>query len=105
MKDIEEIVKINNSTICVVYYNGQKNIKPVNKIESRAKALELCEYYTRLELNKQTAFDNLSSFIPKENYNRLRNYEIEDYLDYLTGIIGNRINEDCPFNGFSWFDE
>jgi len=104
MKEVEEVDKIDNTKIKVTYEDGTSECFPVIKLESREKALELCESYTKIELLKPSAFDRLNDFFPKSCYDRLRNYEIEDYLDTITGKHGHRINELCPFNGFKWFD-
>ena len=104
MKEIEEVDKIDNTTIKVTYEDGTSECFPVIKLESRKKALELCELYTKIELLKPSVFDRLNNFLPKSCYDQLRNYEIEAYLDTTTGKQGHRINELCPYNGFMWFD-
>jgi hypothetical protein len=104
MKEIEAVDKIDNSTIKVTYEDGKSECFTVIKLESREKALKLCESYTKIELLKPSAFDRLNDFFPKSCYDLLRNYEIEDYLDTITGKYGHKINELCPFNGFMWFD-
>lgn len=104
LKEIEEIDKLDNNTIKVTYEDDTFKLFNVIKIESRKIALELCEKYTKIELLKPNAIDKLNTFLPKICYSRLRNYEIEDYLDDITGKIGHKINELCPINGFMWFD-
>jgi hypothetical protein len=103
IKKIEEVYKVNNTKIKVTYEDSTSEFFSVIKLESRKKALELCELSTKIELLKPSAFYNLNIFLPKSYYNRLRNYEIEEYLDKITGTIGHRINDLCPFNGYNWF--
>lgn len=103
MSEIIEIEKIDNDTQQVKYEDGNVKLIPVIKIESREKALEICTKYTKAELLKPDSFERLGSFLSKNSYQYLRNYEIEDYLDRISGKIGYKINELCPFNGFMWF--
>ena len=96
--------KFDNSTIKVTYEDGTTKFFPVIKLESRKKALELCKSYTKIELSKPDSFERLKTFLPKSCYQELRNYEIENYIDTMTGKLGHKINELCPFNNFMWFD-
>lgn len=64
----------------------------------------MCKVKTKEALTKPNAFEKMDNFFSEGDYEGLRNYEIEDYLDNITGKYGHKINELCPYNGFMWFD-
>ncbi len=93
--------KISNQLIEVEYDNGDKEIINVIPINTRVQAIELCYELTKKALRRKDSFDKLESF--KNDFSYTRNYEIENYLERISGILGYRIVELCPFNGFSFF--
>jgi hypothetical protein len=97
----------NMSEIAVVdkISNEQTKFFSVIRVESRNDALEMMTRFTKEALKRDDAFDKLDVFIPASRYSRLRNYEIEEYLEEVSEQIGYRIDESCPFNGFSFFDD
>ena len=103
-KIIEQIDKISNEEILITYDDNTQDKVKVIKIQSRKEALELCTRYTKEALKRDDAFERLNSFFAENLYNRLRNYEIEMYLDKVSEKIGHKINELCPKNGFMFFD-
>lgn len=104
-KTIEIIDKIDNETERHEYEDGTFQDFKVIKINSRKHALNLCEKYTRKALNKHDAFEKLHLFRNRKSFDRLRNYEVEEYLDMVSDKKRpHKIDELCPYNGFKWFD-
>lgn len=101
-KEAIEIGKLSNELIEVEYDDNSKEILNVTSIQTRKEAIELCNKFTKEALKKDNAFEYLNIF--KNNFDRCRNYEIETYLEKITGNLTYRIVEKCPFNNFSWFD-
>lgn len=101
-KYITEVDKLSDDKILLTYSDDSTAEVPVIKLESRGKAIELCiEKTKQYFVDPEKAFENLNDLT--NDFSRHRNYEIEDYLDWITETHGHRINELCPFNGFSWF--
>jgi len=95
---IEEVEILGTTEMKYTYNDGTTEVYPVIFVESREKAIEMCNEHTKIELKKDNAFDVLKTF--ENNFSRHRNYEIENYLENITGVLGYAIDEDCPFNGF-----
>ncbi len=104
MSEIAVVDKIDNKQIKVKFDNGLIKFFSVIRIASRKDAFEMMTRFTKEALMRDDAFDKLDMFISALRYPRLRNYEIEDYLEEISGQIGYRIDEACPFDGFSFFD-
>jgi len=101
-KEAMFIGKLSNELIEIAYSDNSKEVIKVVPIQTRKEAIELCNKFTREALKKDNAFENLNIF--KNSFKRSRNYEIETYLEKITGDLTYRIIEKCPFNNFSWFD-
>lgn len=101
MKEVEEVNKIDNATVEVVYMDGSTEVCSVVKINSRQEAIAKCIEVTKVELKKDDAFKNLNKFF--NDFSRHRNYELEYYLDEFAGGY-YRIFENCPFKGYMWFN-
>lgn len=101
----KEIVatEIINDMVHVEYEDGTKEEKPLIKIKDRKKAYNCCKFFTCQQMALASGFDNLHKFYNGSDYERMRNYELEDYLHFLTGGFW-AIVEKCPFNGFSTLD-
>lgn len=72
-------------------------------IKTRKEAVDLCEIKTKEALKKKDAYYKLHEY--RNSFDHHRNYEIEDYLEMVSGELGWRIIATCPFNGFNGLDE
>lgn len=105
-KYITEVDKLNNKENLITYSDGSTKTVKVKKINSRNHAINLCEQGTRMYLQNHDAFKNLHKLKNQTHYHDMRNYEIEYYLDFVFGVDAcYRIDENCPFNGFKWFED
>ena len=100
-RSILSLYRLSNRLIEVEYHDGTKEQISVIPINTRIEAIELCIAYTKDALKREDAFERLHSF--KKDFTNARNYEIEDYLESITGTLVYRIVELCPFNRFSFF--
>lgn len=96
--------KLNDKEIILELENGATTIIPVIELRSRGVAIDDAIVATKKFLKRDDAYGSLDSLRSASRLEVMRNYELEDYLDYITGLRGHKINDDCPYNGFSWFD-
>lgn len=101
IEDIDQIDNVNNKLKITTFAGGTHTLEP-NRIETRANAEKIAKKLTIEALSKDNAFYKLHTF--KNNYQSMRNYEIEDYIHELSEDLTYRIVEKCPYNNFSWFN-
>ena len=94
--------KIDDEHIELEYNDSSKEVVLVIRIKSRNSSLKLLKKYTEKALRQTDAIETFDKLFSPSVYFKLRNYEIEDELDRISGGYF-RIDELCPFNGFSWY--